>query len=107
KPSHGARILRNEANAGFSPKAAYIFKKQIEEADFVMLNRVDELAPVAVQELKDVLERQYPGRPVLRMSAKTGEGFSALCDFLEQRGSFGRRVGELDYDRHAGVEAEL
>src|ERR1700735_2292627 len=26
KPSHGTRILRNQAAGGFSPKAAYIFK---------------------------------------------------------------------------------
>ncbi|MGE3805404.1 MAG: GTP-binding protein, partial [Gemmataceae bacterium] len=30
KPSHGLRILRNQAEAGFSPKAAYIFHKQLE-----------------------------------------------------------------------------
>src|SRR5262249_52603998 len=33
KPSHGLRILRNESGSGFSPKAAYIFRKQLEEAD--------------------------------------------------------------------------
>src|SRR5205814_2212378 len=33
KPSHGLRILRNEPGTGFSPKAAYIFRKQLEEAD--------------------------------------------------------------------------
>src|SRR5438067_7930477 len=45
KPSHGLRILRNEADAGFSPKAAYIFRKQLEEADAIVINRVDELDP--------------------------------------------------------------
>src|SRR5712691_3951535 len=30
KPSHGLRILRNETGTGFSPKAAYIFQKQLE-----------------------------------------------------------------------------
>src|SRR5437588_12511684 len=33
KPSHGLRILRGEAGGGFSPKAAYIFTKQLEGAD--------------------------------------------------------------------------
>ena len=33
KPSHGGRILRNQQAGGFSPKAAYIFKKQLEEAE--------------------------------------------------------------------------
>ena len=45
KPSHGLRILRNEG-AGFSPKAAYIFRKQLEEADAIIINRADELRPV-------------------------------------------------------------
>ena len=31
KPSHGRKILKNEPGSGFSPKAAYIFKKQLEE----------------------------------------------------------------------------
>jgi G3E family GTPase len=41
KPSHGLSILRNEAGSGFSPKAAYIFRKQLEEADAIVLNRID------------------------------------------------------------------
>src|SRR5262249_45021188 len=45
KPSHGLRILRNEAESGFSPKAAYIFRKQLEEADAIVINRIDELKP--------------------------------------------------------------
>jgi tryptophan synthase alpha subunit len=36
KPGHGKRILGNHAKAGFSPQAAYIFRKQIEEADLVL-----------------------------------------------------------------------
>jgi Ni2+-binding GTPase involved in maturation of urease and hydrogenase len=107
KPSHGAKILRNEARGGFSPKAAYIFKKQIEEADFVLVNRIDELPASEVNGLAALLAEQYPGRPVLRASAKTGEGFPALIEFLEQRGEFGRRAIELDYDVYAEGEAEL
>lgn len=107
KPSHGARILRNEPSAGFSPKAAYIFRKQIEEADFVIVNRTDELSPDQAQNLVDLLEQEYPGRPVLRMSARTGDGFPALSEFLEQRGSFGRRIMDVDYDVYAEGEAEL
>src|SRR5579885_2983821 len=69
KPSHGLRILRNEAGAGFSPKAAYIFSKQLEEADAILINRIDELPPAAVDELAELAERRYPGTPILRVSA--------------------------------------
>jgi len=107
KPSHGLRILRNQANSGFSPKAAYIFEKQIEEADFIAINRVDELKADAIAELTQLLTDKFPGRPILRMSAKTGAGFDAFVDFLEQQGEFGRRVMEVDYDIYAEGEAEL
>lgn len=107
KPSHGLRILRGEATSGFSPKANYIFRKQIEEADFVVINRVDVLPAADVAELQSLIEKEYPGRPVLRCSAKTGEGFGALIETLELRGKFGKRVMEVDYDIYAEGEAEL
>jgi hypothetical protein len=107
KPSHGRRILRGDGSSGFSPKAAYIFRKQIEEADFVVVNRVDELSVEEVTELQQLLESEFPGRPVLRCSARTGEGFDSLLQMLERRGGFARRVLEVDYDIYAEGEAEL
>ncbi len=107
KPSHGLRILRGESTSGFSPKANYIFRKQIEEADFVVINRVDELPPAEIAELQFLIEKEYPGRPVLRCSAKTGEGFGAMVETLELRGQFGQRVMDVDYDIYAEGEAEL
>jgi Ni2+-binding GTPase involved in maturation of urease and hydrogenase len=107
KPSHGRKILRGDSDAGFSPKAAYIFRKQLEEADAIVLNRLDELKPEEVEELSDLISRQYPGVPLLRVSAKTGQGFEALTEFLEQNGGFGRRILDIDYDTYAEGEAEL
>ena len=107
KPSHGLKILRNERGAGFSPKAAYIFRKQLEEADAILINRIDELPADQVEELVRLLSEQYPGVPVLRVSAKTGAGFDALTQLLDQEGAFGRKVLDIDYDIYAEGEAEL
>lgn len=107
KPSHGRRILRNEPGAGFSPKAAYIFRKQLEEADFVVINRIDELSPAEVDELAELLAQENADVPILRVSARSGAGFPALLEMLAQRGEFGRRILELDYDVYAEGEAEL
>jgi G3E family GTPase len=107
KPSHGLRILRQDASAGFSPKAAYIFRKQLEEADAIALNRVDELSPQEVQELTELVTAEYPGTPLLRVSAKHGEGFDALLELLDQQGNFGRKILNIDYDTYAEGEAEM
>ncbi len=107
KPSHGRRILSGAANAGFSPKAAYIFKKQLEEADFIVLNRIDELSQQEVDELARLIEAERPGVPLVRISARTGEGFDALLEMLDQRGAFGRNILDIDYDIYAEGEAEL
>lgn len=107
KPSHGGRILRNEKRAGFSPKAAYILKKQLEEADLILINRCDELSPSEADELAELLGREHPGIPVLRISAKTGAGVDDLVQLLAQEGDFGHRILDIDYDTYADGEAEL
>ncbi len=107
KPSHGRRILSGQEYGGFSPKAAYIFKKQLEEADFIIINRIDELQPKEVDELQAMLEAEVPGIPILRVSAKNGQGVEALVELLDQQGIFGKRILELDYDIYAEGEAEL
>ena len=107
KPSHGLKILRGDLKRGFSPKAEYIFRKQLEEADFIIINRIDEMTPAEIEELETLLRADFPDQPILRVSARTGEGFEALTEMLDQRGAFGQRVMEVDYDIYAEGEAEL
>jgi Ni2+-binding GTPase involved in maturation of urease and hydrogenase len=107
KPSHGVRILEGKAGGGFSPKAAYIFKKQLEEADAIVLNRIDEMTPAEAERVAALVAGQYPGVPLLRVSAATGQGFDALVELLDQDGAFGRKILDIDYDTYAEGEAEL
>lgn len=107
KPSHGMKILKGDKASGFSPKAAYIFRKQLEEADAIVLNRIDELSPQSLEELVALVEHAFPGTPLLRMSAKTGQGLDQLLALLDQEGNFGRKILDIDYDIYAEGEAEL
>ena len=58
-------------------------------------------------QLESLLAAQHASIPVLRVSAKTGTGFDALVELLDQSGDFGRRVLDIDYDTYADGEAEL
>lgn len=107
KPAHGRKILSNERHGGFSPKAAYIFRKQLEEADYVILNRIDQLTPAEVEELAGLVQQHFPEMPVVRLSALTGEGLDDLLHKLAQEELPGQRVLDIDYDVYAEGEAEL
>ena len=106
KPSHGQRILSGRG-AGFSSKAAYILEKQLEEADAILLNRIDTLSPEAVEDLAELVAKRFPDTPLLKISARTGEGFDAVEELLARDGDYGRRILDIDYDTYAEGEAEL
>jgi G3E family GTPase len=107
KPSHGLKILRGESSSGFSPKAAYIFRKQLEEADAIVINRIDELDAATLQDLEQIVRNAFPGTPVVKTSAQTGQGFDGLTALLDQQGHFGRKLLDINYDTYAEGEAEL
>lgn len=106
KPSHGKKILSGKAG-GFSEKAEYIFRKQLEEAQLILINRVDELSDEDVEELKSQLAQQYPGRKVIGISARTGESIDQLYDSLRASTSYKEATMDVDYDIYADGEAEL
>ena len=107
KPSHGMKILTGEGGRGFSEKAEYIFRKQLEESELVLLNRIDELTPDQQQRLRDSIETQYPGREVLCISAKTGENLEQLHAALARSPAARSGQMEVDYDVYAEGEADL
>ena len=107
KPSHGLKILTGGEGRGFSEKAEYIFRKQLEESELILINRIDELTDQQQSLLRTCIEDQYPGRPIIPISAKTGENIETLFDALAAEPAARERLMEVDYDVYAEGEAEL
>ncbi len=105
KPEHGLKILRR-SETGFSEQAAYIFMKQLEEADLVVINKIDKLDDAIQLELRALVAAAFPGKPCLAVSATRGAGFEQLIEALNEpivRSS----LMDVDYDVYAEGEAEL
>ncbi len=107
KPEHGLKILGARRRAGFSPKAQYIFLKQLEEADIIAVNKIDRLDEDARDELRQCLQDRYASKPVLFISARTGEGFDELASALESPSPAHASLMDVDYEVYAEGEAEL
>lgn len=106
KPSHGLRILSGRGG-GFSAKAEYIFRKQIEEAEVVLINRIDELTQEQINELKGYVAEQYPDKHVVGISAKTDKNLDEVYAIVQSRCELPTVMMEVDYDVYAEGEAEL
>ncbi len=110
KPSHGRRILATPGDhplSGFSPQAEYIFRKQLEEADYLMIGRSDQLSDEEIQHLTQSLAEVAAGIPVIAVSPKTGVGIEQALGYIESPLAAGSRLLDIDYDIYAAGEAEL
>jgi Ni2+-binding GTPase involved in maturation of urease and hydrogenase len=107
KPSHGKKILAAEKGKGFSPKAEYIFLKQLEEADSIAINKIDRLDDEAQEELIGLVKTRFPDKEVFGLSAREGTGFDKLVAAAETTVTFRKSMMDVDYKIYAEGEAEL
>jgi len=95
------------AQSDFPDSVMYIFRKQLEEADLIVLNKVDLLSADDIAKLKTAVAERYPGVRVLTMSATTGQGVDEWMKAMLDGGTAGHTVVEVDYDTYAEGEAVL
>ncbi|MCE9606771.1 MAG: cobalamin biosynthesis protein P47K [Planctomycetia bacterium] len=107
KPEHGLKILGDRSDMGFSPKAAYIFLKQLEEADLVVVNKVDKLTSDELLRITQLIEQRFPGKKVIPLSARSGAGFAAFLAEVGRTIDPRTDTPAMDYDIYAAGEAEL
>jgi len=93
--------------AGLHPSAAYIFQKQLEESDIILISKSDLLQKDELEFLKEKVKLHYPNSQVLSVSSKTGEGIADWLKVVLSSTKIGQRIVEVDYDTYAEGEAVL
>jgi len=89
------------------PSAAYILEKQLDEADIIVINKIDLLTAEELETLKNRAIARWPNTAVFAISAQTGVGVTEwVTDVLAQKKA-GIRLAEVDYDVYAEGEAVL
>jgi len=101
------RAAAENQSARFPDNVLYIYEKQLEEADLIVLNKCDLLPATELAELKLSLAERFPGTRLLTMSALTGEGVDAWLETLEEDRRAGRKIAAVDYETYAAGEAAL
>src|SRR6185503_6879253 len=88
-------------------KVLYIYRKQLEEADIIIINKRDLLDATRQRNLRDKLALEFPRAEVFEASARQGDGLDAWFSRLAAAEQVARAAMEVDYALYAEGEALL
>lgn len=98
-----------EQKASFiNESVRYIFRKQLEEADIIVVNKKDLLEASQVEFIQEVLPKEFPNKKVVLQNSTDDVEIPQWLDMLENfQPSISRTSLEIDYNIYGAGEAEL
>ena len=106
-PIRALRVLGLETGGKFSDKVTYIYRKQLEEADLIVINKRDLVAPGQAIALSAELKVQFPKAQIFEVSARQGSGLEGWFEHLASTSQVPRAIMDVDYEVYAAGEARL
>jgi G3E family GTPase len=107
-PDRVRSLILNETQTDFPEDVAYLFGKQMEEADTIVLNKIDLLTEQESHRLLQAIGDRYEGKKLMAVSATEGTGMDDwLEDLISGRPGANTVLSQIDYDRYANAEAVL
>jgi len=99
--------ILNGGNAGLHPSASYIYRKQLEESDIILISKIDIVTPEELCLLIEKAKLHFPASEVMIVSSVSGEGMEEWLEKVQNSVDAGKRLVEVDYDVYAEGEAVL
>lgn len=105
-PARLCSILQN-GDGGLHEDAAYIYRKQLEEADVILITKTDTLTKEQADRTVVDTQQAFPTAKVMTISSATGVGVDEWLQEVNSRTEAGTKLLDIDYDRYAHGEAVL
>jgi len=86
----------------------YIYKKQLEETDILIVNKSDLLSNAERQKIKTILSEEYPRKNILFQDSRNESSIENWLELVDKTGSESGAVSlDIDYEKYAKGEAAL
>jgi G3E family GTPase len=106
-PIRALRVFGLEKGGSFSEKVVYIYNKQIEEADLIVISKCDLLDDARLESLRAAIAAKFPRKEILAVSAREGRGLVEWFDRITSEEQAAGKSMEVDYKVYADGEALL
>src|SRR6185369_8745445 len=106
-PIRAQRVFGLQKGGNFSPKVIYIYRKQIEEADIVVISKSDFLDDEQLKALRQAILKEFPGKEIVAVSARSGKNLDRWFSRILDAKQSARTAMNVDYQIYAEGEALL
>jgi len=106
-PVRAQRVFGLKKGGNFSEKVLYIYKKQIEEADIVIISKSDLLNDKELDALRKAILKEFPGKEIMTVSARSGKNLGTWFSRIVDAKQTARTAMKVDYGIYADGEALL
>jgi G3E family GTPase len=103
-PIRALRVFGLEEGGSFSEKVLYIYLKQLEEADLIVISKCDLLDGARIETLRAAIAAKFPRKEVLAVSVRKGTNLEAWFDRIAREEQAGGKTMEVDYTVYADGE---
>jgi Ni2+-binding GTPase involved in maturation of urease and hydrogenase len=106
-PIRAERVLGLATGRAFTPKVHYIYDRQLEEADAIVINKTDLLDEGRIEQLRRGLGAKYPHARLFSVSVRNATGLDEWFDYVLTAPTGLQASPEVDYEIYAEGEALL
>jgi G3E family GTPase len=106
-PVRARRVLGLEEGGKFSSKVLYIYRKQLEEADIIVINKIDLLDGTRLSSLHKTLAAEFPHTGIMEIAARESLNLEAWFEEIIRSEQQAHESMEIDYNVYAEGESLL
>jgi G3E family GTPase len=106
-PIRALRVFGLEQGGSFSEKVIYVYNKQLEEADLIVISKCELLDVARLDLLRQTVARRFPTKQVLAVSSLHGTNLNDWFGHITSEEQPEKTAMDVDYQVYADGEALL